>query len=79
MAAVYSGGEKCSMRLELEWPGPGRRQSAARRLVVVIVEAPESRGRRLGATGCRAEVGAGARVAAGARAIAGAVRAVARG
>lgn len=79
MAAVYSGGTKCSMRLELEWPGPGRWQRAARRLVVVIVEAPKSRGRRLGATGCRAEVGAGARVEPGARAAAGAVRAAARG
>lgn len=65
------------MRLELEWPGPGRRQSAARRLVVVIVRAPEGRGGRLSATGCRAGAGAGA--AAGARAIAGAVRAVTRG
>lgn len=79
MAVVYSAGAKCSMRLELEWPGPGRWQSAARRLIVVIVRAPEVQGRRLSATGCRAELGAGARVAAGARAIAGAVSAVARG
>lgn len=42
MAVFYSAGAKCSMRLELEWPGPGRWQSAARRLVVIIVEVPES-------------------------------------
>lgn len=71
MAVVYTAGAECSMRLELEWPGPGRWQSAARRLVVVIVTAHGSRGRRLSAMCGRAEVGAGARVAAGARAIAG--------
>lgn len=60
MAVVYNAGAECSMRLEPEWPGPGRWQSAARRLVVVIVEAAESKGGRLSATGCRVVARAGA-------------------